>query len=55
MRPEHKCIHGIQGFLWLQRDIGININDFLVHYEFLYQKLQKFSMTLSDRVLAFTY
>ena len=36
-----------------KRDIGININNFLVNYEFLYQKLQKFGMTLVDGVQAF--
>ena len=34
-------------------DIGININNFLASYEFLYQKLQKFGMILPDRVQAF--
>ena len=35
-----------QDFYFYKRDIGVNINDFLVRYEFLYQKLQKFGMTL---------
>ena len=34
-------------FYFYKSDIGININDFLVHYKFLYQK---FGMTLFDRV-----
>lgn len=32
---------------------GTNISDFLVHYEFLYQRLQKFEITLLERVQAF--
>ena len=46
MRPKHKCIHGVQGFLWLQK----RYNDFLVHYEFLYQKLQNFGMSFPHGV-----
>ena len=34
-------------FYSYKRDKGVNLNDFLVHYIFLYQKLQKFSMKLS--------
>ena len=40
-------------FYSYKRDIGININDFLVHYKVLYQKLQKFGMTLFNGVLFF--
>ena len=36
-----------------KRDIGVNINDFLMRYEFLYQKLQKFVQTLFDEVRLF--
>ena len=36
-----------------KRDIGVNTNDFLVRYEFSYQKLQKLGMTLSEGVQAF--
>ena len=43
----------LKEFYSYERDIGININDFLVHYEFLYQKLQKFGMTLPDGVQFF--
>lgn len=32
---------------------GVNINEYLVRYEFLYQKLQKFGITLPKGVQAF--
>ena len=32
-----------------------NINNFLVHNEFLYQKLQKFDMTFPKRMKAFFF
>ena len=38
-------------FYSYKRDISININDFL-HYEILYQKLQKFVMIILDGVQA---
>ena len=36
-------------------DIYANINDFLVCYQFLYQKLQKFSRTPTDRLFCVKY
>ena len=40
-------------FYSYKRDIGININDFMVCSEFLYQKLQNFGMALPNGVPAF--
>ena len=40
-------------FSTYKRAFGININDFLVRWKFLYQKLQTFGITLTVRVQAF--
>ena len=51
----HYGIYDIQGFLFLQKTVGMNINNFLVQYKFLYQKLHKFGNTLPEEVQAFFF
>lgn len=41
-------------FYSYRRVAGTNINDLLVGYEFLYQKLQRFGITLPEGVQAFS-
>ena len=43
-RPEYKRIYCFQGILLLQKKFRRKY-DFLVRYEFLYQKLEKFGIT----------
>ena len=52
-QPNTHAYIAFKDFYSYKRDIDVKINDFLMRYEFLYQKFQKFGMTLPDGVQAF--
>ena len=51
--PKTSTYMAFKDFYSYKKDIGININEFLMHYKFLCQKFRKFGMTLPNGVQAF--